>query len=253
MQFWQAQQDADTPSRFDFVAGPKACVGPAESQFFMGGAAMATHIDALERYFDKPLLWATIQFLNHGMLGDDMTLHVEPVGGGRNVVQAMSRMQRGEVVLHQSMAALGQRGDEPDKAFIAMPQVAPPLACPEKAPDVFADDENLIGQFERRTALEDGDAGVEYMWIRPRFAPRIDAALLGLVSDFFLGAHVRTRSGTSLDNTFRLIKAQPTEWILAVTQFSSFTRGAVHGVQHLFAEDGTLLAASSQTGLLPRL
>lgn len=252
MQFWQAQQDAEQSARFSFTAPPMACVGPPDNQFYMGGVGMATHVDALERYFDKPLLWATIHFLTHGMLGDDMSLEIEPVGGGRNVVQAMSTMRRGDDVLHRCMAALGQRGNEPDKVFAAMPEVKPPQQCPEKAADVFASDENLIGQFERRTALEDAAAGVEHMWIRARFAPQIDAAFLALVSDFFLGAHERTRSGTSLDNTFRLISTHQTEWILAVTQLSGFTRGAAHGVQHLFAEDGTLLATSSQTGLLPR-
>ena len=59
----------------------------------------------------------------------------------------------------------------------------------------------------------------------------IDAAYLALVSDFFLGAHIKTRGGTSLDNTFRLINAHQTEWILVVTQLSSFTRGAAQGTQ----------------------
>ena len=82
--FWQAQQDADTPSRFTYTAPPIACVGASDNQFFMGGVGMATHIDALQRFFDKPLLWATIQFLNHGMLGDDMVLDV---GNGRRRAQ----------------------------------------------------------------------------------------------------------------------------------------------------------------------
>ena len=250
--FWQAQQNADTPSRFTYRAPPIACVGPGNKQFFMGGVGMATHIDALQRFFDKPLLWATIQFLNHGMMGDDMVLDVETVSGGRNVVQAMVTMRRDDVVLHRSLAALGQRGGEADRAFVTMPEVAPPDKCPEKAPDLFANDENLIGQFERKTALEDAATGTEYVRIRANFVPPIDAAYLALVSDFFLGAHERTRRGTSLDNTFRLINTKPTEWILAATQMSSFTRGAAQGSMHLFAEDGTLLATSSQTGLLPR-
>lgn len=250
--FWQAQQDAGTPSRFTYKAPPIACVGPSQGQFLMGGVSMATHIDALQRFFDKPLLWATIQFLNPALLGDDMVLEIETVGGGRNVVQAMVTMRRANVVLHRTLAALGQRGDEADRAFVTVPKVARPNDCPEKAPDLYATKENLIGQFERKTAFEDATAGIEHMWIRADFAPPIDAAYLSLVSDFFLGAHERTRRGTSLDNTFRLINTRPTEWVLAVTHMSSFTRGAAQGNMHLFAEDGTLLAASSQTGLLPR-
>ena len=111
---------------------------------------------------------------------------------------------------------------------------------------------NLLHLLERRVALEDSAAGIEYMWIRPLFDAPIDAAYLALVSDFFLGAHVRTRRGTSLDNTFRPVNLVESDWLMMVTQLSSFTRGAVHGHVHIFAENGTLLAASSQTGLLPR-
>ncbi len=248
--FWRAEEVGD--AQFSYSPPPAVCVGPEDHQFYMGGAAMATHIDVLERYFDKPLYWATTHFLNHGMLGEDMQINVEAVSGGRSVVQAMLEMKRGDTVLHRTLAALGAREGEPDRAFVSMPEVAPPDKCPEKTPDLFANDKNLIGRFERKTAFEDPVAGTEHMWIRAHFEPTIDAAYLALVSDFFLGAHERTRRGTSLDNTFRLINTKPTEWILMVTQMSSFTRGAAQGNAHLFAEDGTLLATSSQTGLLPR-
>lgn len=251
--FWVADANRSEPGHFTYTVNQLACVGPsAEHQFYMGGVAMATHIDALQRHFEKPLLWATIQFLNHGMLYDDLDLSVSQVGGGRNVLQAMAVMQRGDEVLHRTMAALGARGDTPDQVFVAMPSVAGPRDCDVKADDIMAAPDNLLGQFERRTAHEDSANGCEYMWIRARRQTTIDAAYLALVSDFFLGAHIKTRGGTSLDNTFRLINAHQTEWILAVTQLSSFTRGAAQGTQHLFAEDGTLLSTSSQTGLLPR-
>ncbi len=35
--FWQARQDAGTPSRFTYKAPPIACVGPSQGQFLMGG------------------------------------------------------------------------------------------------------------------------------------------------------------------------------------------------------------------------
>lgn len=248
--FWHPlAQDAGD---FAYTPPAPACVGSADHQFYMGGAAMATHIAAMEAHFDKPLLWATIHFLNHGLLGEDMALRVEPVSGGRSVVQAMSTMRRGETVLHRTVAALGARAGEPDRAFVRMPDVLRPEACPVKIDDAMQIDGNLMTQFDRRTAYEDSVAGCEYMWIRPNFETRIDAPYLALVSDFFLGALPRTRRGTSLDNTFRLINLAETRWVLAVTQMSSFTRGAAHGTQHLFAENGTLLAVSSQTGLLPR-
>lgn len=251
MSFWQSEKDGDN---FSYRVVQRACVGPNESyQFYMGGVAMATHVDALERYFGKPLLWVTTQFLSHGMLDNELTLEVTQIGGGENVVQAEAVMRRDDEVLHRSIAALGARGDEPDRAFVTMPDVKKPTDCAHKPEDANASADNLIGQFDRRTAFEDSESGTEYMWIRPLEGMKTDAAYLTLVSDFFLGAHERTRRGTSLDNTFRLINAHQTDWILTVTQVSSFTRGAAHGHIHMFAEDGTLLATSSQTGMLPRL
>lgn len=248
--FWQASPDGD--GRFHYKAPPIACVGPPGQAFFMGGAGMAAHIDALERHFDKPLLWATTQFLSHGLLDDEMHLTVEQLSGGRSIVQAQSDMRRGDTLLHRTIAALGAREPAAERAFVTMPDVATPLACGEKEPDAYGDKDNLIGQFERRTAHEDAETGREYMWLRPLFDVEISAAFLALVSDFFLGAHELTRRGTSLDNTFRLCALRQSTWLLTVTQLSGFTRGSVHGTQHIFAEDGTLLSTSSQTGLLPR-
>ncbi len=251
--FWQAAQTAS--DQFTITAPPIACVGPDTHQFFMGGVGMASLIDALERRFDKPLLWATTHFLNHAMLGDTLHIETEQVSGGRSVVQAMAVMQRGDTVIQRLVAALGKRDGEPDRQFAQMPNVAPPAECPLKVDDAFAQASNLLAQFERRTAYEDNKAGVEHMWIRCKFPGKftapIDAALLALISDFFLGAHERSRGGTSLDNTFRLCAIKQTEWILCTTQIASFTNGAMQGTQYQFAEDGTLLSLSSQTGLLP--
>ena len=250
--FWRLDT-TDADDRFTLTAEPFACVGPAEHQFFMGGVGMAAAVDALQTWSGKPLLWATIQFVNHGRLGDEIDITLKQVGGGRNVVQASATLSRGDVVLQTVVAALGARLGEPDRQFAAMPpNVLKPEDCPIKQDEILEEAGNLIDQFERRTALEDAEAGVEWMWIRPKVGAEISAPLLALMSDFFLGAHERSRAGTSLDNTIRLCALRPTEWVLAVTQFASFTRGAAHGNQWQFAEDGTLLSVSSQTGLLPR-
>jgi acyl-CoA thioesterase len=237
--------------RFTYTAPPEACVGPDERQFFMGGAAMAVAIDALQQTADKPLLWATIQFLNQGVLGETFEIDVETLGGGRNVSHLQATLRRDDTVLQRTIAALGARTGEPDKQFFAMPDVPPPDDCPPKRDDAYGRPGNLIGQFDRRTALEDTDAGLEYLWIRPRNCT-IDTPMMGVISDFFLGAHARARGGTSLDNTIRMVMPCPTPWVLSVTEVAGFGGGAMHGTQHHFAEDGTLIATSSQSGLLPR-
>ncbi len=252
MSFWLPERSASNENAFNLTAQDCACVGAEEHQFFMGGVGMAAAISALETWAEKPLLWSTIQFINHGMLGDKLTLELEQVGGGRRVTQTAARLVRGEEVLQHSIAALGGREGEPDRQFAAMPTVPRPADCDLKTDEAFLQSGNLIDQFERRVAREDETLGTEYMWIKPKFDTEVSAALLALMSDFFLGAHPRTRGGTSLDNTFRLCSLRPTEWVLAVTELSSFTNGAVHGVQRQFSQDGDLLSVSSQTGLLPR-
>ena len=251
--FWSPQRLERDENTFRLIAPESGCVGPSDHQFFMGGVAMATAVEVLEHWSGKPLLWATIQFLNHGMLGDELFVEVERLSGGRSVIQAMVRMRRDDgVILQQTIAALGAREGEPDRQFATMPSVNPPEICPPKQSDSFEMPGNLIDQFERRTALEDPEAGLEYMWIKPKFGVEMSAPLLALMSDFFLGAHVRSRGGTSLDNTFRPGAIKPTNWVLTTTQYSGFTKGSVSGAQYQFAEDGTVLSTSSQTGLLPR-
>jgi len=249
---WSSRPSGLDPDVYHLQAEARACVGLGEQAFFMGGVGMAAAIAALEHWSEKPLLWATIQFIDHGLLGDAFELELEKIGGGRNVIQAGARLKRGGDILQNMSAALGGRDNSPEHQFATMPDTRPPQDCDLKQDEAMSQPGNLIDQFERRTAMEDSEAGIEHMWIRPKFEVDISAPLLALMSDFFLGAHPRSRGGTSLDNTFRLCSIHPTEWVLAVTHISSFTNGAVHGTQAQFAQDGTLLSVSSQTGLLPR-
>ena len=48
MSFWQSEKDGDN---FSYRVVQRACVGPNESyQFYMGGVAMATHVEV-----DRPV------------------------------------------------------------------------------------------------------------------------------------------------------------------------------------------------------
>ena len=227
-----------------------ACVGPPDRQFFMGGVAMGTAVDALERTFGKPLLWAATQFLNHAFMGEDLRLEVVQEGGGKSVVQASARLCRGDQVLQHTRAALGRRECEPDRQFVEMPNAKEPHEGTRKTDNAYLQPGNFLEQFERRAVLQDRERGIDYAWTKT--APfAVDAAILAIVSDFYMGAHPRGRGGTSLDNTIRICALKPTEWVLSVTQVSAFSSGTMQGSQHHFAQDGTLLAVSSQTGLLP--
>ena len=50
--------------------------------------------------------------------------------------------------------------------------------------------------------------------------------------------------GNSLDNTLRVVRVIPTEWVLVDLRIHAIERGFGHGLAHLWAEDGSLLATA---------
>lgn len=230
-----------------------ATVGPDGNPFVMGGAALAAAIDALEQVSSMPLIWATIQFLapTHG--ADTLDITCTQLGGGRSIGQWAVDISAEGRHFQRISAAVGAREPSERYVFAQMPDVPKPDDVPAKLPDPNGSDDNLIGQVERRIAMEDADKGIEAVWARSRGGFALDAPFLALVSDFFLGAHPLTRTGSSLDATFRFIQPAPPGWVLTVTELAAFERGTVSGHARHFAEDGTLLAISSQTGVLPRI
>ena len=249
--FWSPQLSLDNETVFKLVASPQACVGPAGSEFIMGGVAQAAAIEAAEIVADKPLLWSTIQFVNAGLLNQSIDIEVEVLGGGRSISQVLVTLTADGTVLQTMSAALGGRQGI-ERQFVSMPTVAAPEDCSIKTDLDHNNDQDLIAQFERRIAIEAPDDGLGAMWIRSNKALPMTAGLLAITSDFMLGLHPESFRGTSLDNTFRVFSTRPTEWILCVTQMSGFRDGAAMGVTHQFTQDGQLLSVSSQTGLLPR-
>jgi acyl-CoA thioesterase len=53
--------------------------------------------------------------------------------------------------------------------------------------------------------------------------------------------------GNSLDNTLRVVRLVPTEWVLLDIRIHAIDRGFAHGLVHMYAEDGTLMATASQS------
>ena len=85
---------------------------------------------------------------------------------------------------------------------------------------------------------------------------RVKAATAGgnpAARDMALGisqAVGRLFEGNSLDNTLRMVRVHPTEWILADIRVHGLAEGFGHGLVHLWAEDGTLLATASQSAIV---
>jgi acyl-CoA thioesterase len=90
------------------------------------------------------------------------------------------------------------------------------------------------------------------MWARlPSIIDGVDAATLGVLGDFVprgIGQALGIRAGgNSLDNTLRVINLVPTQWVLIDIKAHGLARGFGHGLVHMFAEDGTLMATASQS------
>jgi acyl-CoA thioesterase len=97
--------------------------------------------------------------------------------------------------------------------------------------------------------------GRTMIWARiPEVLDGIDGAALAVLGDFVpmgVGQALGIRGGgNSLDNTLRLVKLVPTDWVLLDIHVHAVERGFGHGLVHMFAEDGTLLATASQSCIM---
>ena len=85
--------------------------------------------------------------------------------------------------------------------------------------------------------------------LRERFP--IDSAMLAILADFVPSgvgnALGRNAGGNSLDNTLRIRRITPTEWVLCDIRIVGVHGGFAHGAMHLFAQSGDLMATASQS------
>jgi acyl-CoA thioesterase len=92
------------------------------------------------------------------------------------------------------------------------------------------------------------------LWVRLPGLLELSAATLAIVGDYVpMGisqALGQRAGGNSLDNTLRVARRVPTEWILADIRVHAIAGGFGHGLVHLWAEDGTLLGTASQSTIV---
>jgi len=138
----------------------------------------------------------------------------------------------------------------------------PEVPAPEDSavidmPPFFAD--TILARVEHRLALgrmfepnyESPGEENSAFWARVPGHLEPSAATLAVIGDYVSGgvSHplgVRTM-GRSLDNTIRIGRLVPTEWLLCDIRMHGLANGFAHGLAHLWAEDGTLLATASQS------
>jgi acyl-CoA thioesterase II len=227
--------------------------------FMFGGCGLGAAISAMEGTSGRQTIWATAQYLSYAKPGEvldvDVTLAVE----GHQMTQARAVCHVGNREILTVNAALGDRPLEFSGQFETMPDVASPAAC-EPRPHRHRVDGTINDRLEQRLAkgrdFDDLDGtpgdGQTLMWARiPDVIEGVDAAALAVLGDFVpmgVGQALGIRGGgNSLDNTLRVVHLKPTEWVLLDIRVHAVERGFGHGLVHMFAEDGTLLATASQS------
>ncbi|HUO48672.1 MAG TPA: acyl-CoA thioesterase [Acidimicrobiales bacterium] len=227
-------------------------------RFLYGGCGLAAGIVALEAVSGRPTVWATAQYLTHAPTASVVDWEVVIAASGKHVTQGRAVGRVGDQEVLTVNAALGRGELELQGTWVTPPEVPAPEDSPAiEMPPFFAD--TILARVDHRLALGrmfepsyDGPGdGTTAFWARVPGHLEPSAATLAVIGDYVSGgvSHplgVRTM-GRSLDNTIRVGRLVPTEWLLCDIRMHSLANGFASGLAHLWSEDGTLLATASQS------
>jgi acyl-CoA thioesterase II len=257
---WLGLEPTHNPMRFVLPVTPGiSTVGP----FLFGGCALGAAIAALEAASGRPVVWATAQYLSYAhppsILDIDVTLAVQ----GRSITQGRVVGHVADTEILTVNAALGIRDMPVEGAWVERPDVPPPEDCAVRGPR-FPGPESIMDRLDVRLADArswdeiDGNPapdGRSILWARmPDLLDLSSGASLAILGDyvpFGIGQALgRIGGGNSLDNTLRVYRLVPTEWVLLDIRVHAVAHGFGHGAVHLWSEDGTLLATASQSTII---
>ena len=244
------------PHRWYLPVEKRLCAG---GQFLFGGAGLATAVTALEATCERPLIWATAQYLSFARPGSIVDLDVIIPVAGRHTTQARAVGHVGDTEIFTANAALGSRPLEIAAQWVVSPAVPRANDCPPVPPwtgrgESIHDSVELRVARGRFGAQRDGTLsadGRSALWAR---VPGVEAcaATLSLIADWIpsgvgqaLGVWAHANS---LDNTIRIVDtAAAGEWVLCDIQIVGIRGGFGHGMMNLWSESGRLLATASQS------
>ena len=256
---WLGLEPTHNPMRWVLPITPGISTG---HQFLFGGCGLGAAIAALEGSSGRPVIWATAQYLSYAnppsIMDIDVTIAVE----GKQVTQARAVGHVGDREILTVNAALGVRPMEAAGQWGEMPVVPGPEACAQRMSRHGTTDsimERIDVRLADARAFDElpgppSEGGRSALWARIPDVLDMSAATLAILGDYVpfgigqaLGAMA---GGNSLDNTLRVGRLVPTEWVLLDIRVDLIAHGFGHGVVHLWAEDGTLLATASQSTIV---
>jgi acyl-CoA thioesterase II len=231
------------------------CLGPPGGKHLSGGSALASVVTLLEGETKRPLIQASAQFLASPPANSPFEIAVTHLQNGRSISQAVATLLIDGNEAAIITASLGSRPNVGDFVWAVAPTVPPPEVCPP-VPFVRIDDGDLQSCLDIRLAGDPrmNPAGHAQFWIGYDGEGSAPAAFLTMIADYLPEAihmNIGRRAGAvSLDNVIRIITRAATPWLLCDIALDAISNGLFHGRMAIYAQDGTLFATASQSGVV---
>ncbi|MCU1500925.1 MAG: hypothetical protein JWM12_279 [Ilumatobacteraceae bacterium] len=227
--------------------------------FLYGGSGIAACAVAAEAATGRPLVWITTQYVKNAKPGDVVELAVDVVVHARLTSQThVHGTVDGRTVLHATTAHT-DRPDGDARWWDEMPAVSPPEAGePFVLPWEHVTTGSFVARMERFLVPEMPELvakGRAAMWVRVPGWPIGSPASQGFIADIIpmaIGMAIgQGPGGTSLDNTVRIVLAEPTDdWILLDVESEGMNRSVGCGRVRLWRRDGTLIGVGTQSAII---
>jgi len=257
---WLGLQPTHNPLRWNLPVVPGISTGGG---FLFGGCGLGAAIAALEATTERPVVWATAQYLSFARPGSIMDIDVTVAVDGKQTSQARAVGHVGNTEILTVNAALGSRSFPESGQWVPFPTVPPPDVCPVRESRWNTVADSILNRLDQRWALTpnpvEGAATSDMpgrcaVWTRMPELLTVSAPALAVLGDYVpLGLGVTLEheiTSNSLDNTLRVAKVVETEWVLVDIFVETVQNGFGHGHVYLWSEDGTLMATASQSALV---
>jgi len=234
--------------------------------FLYGGAGLAAAIAAMELSTERPVVWATAQYVSFARMPATLHVDVHVSAHGKHTTQARCVVRDGDEEILVTLATLGRKDLPVGGTWARMPDVRHWSETRSYVPEPVvgtvheALDMRLVHGVSRRQIIRGrtdrrDPSGRTAYWLRIPGGRKVpDAADLAMVGDVVPSAFANVTgapiTGNSLDNTIRTAHLVETEWVLADVQVHAILDGFGYGRAHLWAEDGTLLGTASQSSVV---
>lgn len=238
---------------FQLAVEPKLCT-PVD--FLYGGSSLGAAVKSLELQTERSVIWASAQFIDYARPGETLDLLIEEVSVGHNVTQARVKGLVGDKEIFSASGSLGARKNKNEGQWATFPKVVPVEACDAykmPLPD-FGKKEHIHTQQEYLLPFNDEIKRPDdkhLVWARVKDAAHDEASTLAVIADMATASAgpllKKLVGGSSLDNTIRIVKLVPTEWVLFESEIHGIFNGIATSTTKLWSEDKQLLAVASQS------